>query len=294
MNIRGLMKRAQPLILKFSGQLPFCPWSSVLSSVDPRTLGAHPPAMNIKVIAEEGDIKKLQFDGRQDMWFPGHTTADLQLWGEYLSVFWEHPANGHYYLSHGTGISPGDVCIDCGCCEGTFAVQALAAGAGKVVCIEPNPYMIRCLEKTFAGEIKSGRVVIRQAALAAFCGSAAFSFNAAYPSFGQLGGKEAKEDLSVQVEVPVETIDHICDALGLNRVIFIKMDIEGAEIQAVEGARGVLTKHHPKLALTTYHRQYDFQCLQAILSSLNYKSIRATGLTAFGGQPFRPIMLHGL
>jgi FkbM family methyltransferase len=288
MKLKGLIERFKPLVLKTSGRLPLCPWTSVWYPLNPRTVGVHPPEMKIDVVAEEGNFKKLRFNHQHESWFPGSTRIDLALWHEYLSVFWQHPANAHYYLSHGTMIQPGDVCIDCGCCEGFFVFQALAAGAGKVICCEPNPDMVSCLEKTFAVEIKAGQVVIRQAALGAFRGSASFSFDSAFPSFGQIGGDNKTKGPSVLVE----TLDGICEELGLAKVDFIKMDIEGAEIQAVDGARSLLDKHHPKLAITTYHRAFDFRCLQAILSSLGYGHIQATGISQFGGNQFRPVMLH--
>ena len=92
--------------------------------------------------------------------------------------------------------------------------------------------------------------------------------------------------------VRVETLDNICDELGIAKVDLIKMDIEGAEIQAIEGARSLLTKHHSKLAITTYHRAFDFRCLQAILASLGFRQIQAAGITKFGGNHWRPAILH--
>jgi hypothetical protein len=41
--------------------------------------------------------------------------------------------------------------------------------------------------------------------------------------------------------------------LKLERVDFIKMDIEGAERKALEGGRVTLAKHHPRLSVSAYH-----------------------------------------
>ena len=288
MKISGLIKRIEPLALKLSGRLPVCPWTSVLFSLDPRTVGVHPPEMKIEVTGEDGAFKKLRFNGRHESWFPAGTRVDLALWNEYLSVFWPHPANAHYYLAHGTAIKPGDVVIDCGCCEGFFVFQALEAGAAKVIGIEPNPVMVVCLEKTFAAEIKAGRVVIEAAALGSFRAQVFFSFDAGYPSAGQIGGEIGGQP------VAVETLATICEKLKLDRVDLVKMDIEGAEINAVEGALPVLGKFHPKLAITTYHRAFDYRCLQAILRTLGYQKIRAVGVTKFGLSGSRPVLLHAI
>jgi len=41
-------------------------------------------------------------------------------------------------------------------------------------------------------------------------------------------------------------------------VTFMKMDIEGAELQALHGAKGQITRNKPKLAVCVYHRPGDF------------------------------------
>ena len=91
--------------------------------------------------------------------------------------------------------------------------------------------------------------------------------------------------------IVVETIDRICQKLKVERVDFIKMDIEGAEIQAVVGALASIRMYRPKLAIATYHRSFDFRCLKAILDSEHMKS-QAAGITNFGNGEYRPVMLH--
>jgi FkbM family methyltransferase len=287
MNWHGFIRRLKPLALKLSGQLPLCPWQAVFCPLNPFTLGGHPPPMRIDVVAEEGKFKRLRFDGKHESWFPIEVRVSPELWSEYLSVFWDHPSNAHCYRSHGTPIAPGDVVVDCGCCEGFFVFQALEAGAAKVIAVEPNANMVQCLEKTFAAEIRAGRVVIVPAALGAFRGQTSFSFDASYPAFGQMGGQPDGE------RVAVETVAAICERLGLARVDFVKMDIEGAEIQAVEGALPTLKRFHPKLAITTYHRGFDCAALQAMLQTAGYPKLKAVGVTYNADGGWRPVLLHG-
>lgn len=47
------------------------------------------------------------------------------------------------------------------------------------------------------------------------------------------------------------------DILGDRPVTFIKMDIEGAELEAIRGARHIIQTQHPKLAVSIYHRYED-------------------------------------
>lgn len=57
-----------------------------------------------------------------------------------------------------------------------------------------------------------------------------------------------------ELEIQIRRIDDlVCEA-----PTFIKMDIEGAELDALEGARRVISDHHPALAICVYHRPSDF------------------------------------
>jgi len=53
--------------------------------------------------------------------------------------------------------------------------------------------------------------------------------------------------------VKVEPLDKYTDT----PFTFVKMDIEGAEGSAVAGAAEVIRRHHPKLAISVYHRPAD-------------------------------------
>ena len=57
--------------------------------------------------------------------------------------------------------------------------------------------------------------------------------------------------------VPVYTLDEIVDTLGLDRVDFIKMDIEGAEPEALKGAERTIVRFKPKLAISVYHLENE-------------------------------------
>lgn len=67
----------------------------------------------------------------------------------------------------------------------------------------------------------------------------------------------------------IETVD--LDSLFLQeKVTFIKMDIEGAEKEALLGAKNIIQKYHPKLAISIYHKKNDiFEIPHLILSYCN-------------------------
>lgn len=282
----NLASRLAPLKQKILGHLSLCPWSVIWEKLDPRTLGAYPPPMDIQVVELDGPFKKLRFAGKHEVWFPEPAPINAELWSEYLCVFWPHRTNGHYYLKPQTPVNPGDICIDCGACEGFFGLQALAAGAGKVICLEPSELMSACLRRTFESEIAAGKMVIVQAAAGVNEGSVNFCFDNQQPFAGKAqNGFETSPVRSCSLET-------VCRELQLPRVDFIKMDIEGAEIQAVEGAMPVLKQFHPRLAITTYHRHFDYAALRVLLLAAGYRRLRPSGLVHRGEARFRPVMIH--
>jgi len=69
-----------------------------------------------------------------------------------------------------------------------------------------------------------------------------------------ISGSSSKISENGSVQIPVDRLDDLVD----EEVTFIKMDIEGAEREAIEGAKSLIRKHHPKLAISVYHRKDDF------------------------------------
>jgi FkbM family methyltransferase len=64
------------------------------------------------------------------------------------------------------------------------------------------------------------------------------------------------------------TIDDLVRGAGLERVDFIKMDIEGAEQAALKGAEETLRTFRPKLGLSVYHRLEDFGAIYRFVDGL--------------------------
>jgi len=64
------------------------------------------------------------------------------------------------------------------------------------------------------------------------------------------------------------TIDDFVEEKQIYKVDFIKMDIEGAEEEALLGAKHTILKHKPKLAICIYHKARAF-----LLNSPTYKII---------------------
>ena len=58
-------------------------------------------------------------------------------------------------------------------------------------------------------------------------------------------------------QVPVCSVDHLIKSKTIDKIDFIKLDIEGAELSALRGARDSIRNFKPKLAISLYHRPND-------------------------------------
>ena len=72
--------------------------------------------------------------------------------------------------------------------------------------------------------------------------------------FGQ-GGSGSSVNENGTIEVSVVPIDAVVDPA--DRITMIKMDVEGAELESLKGARKTIQRDKPKLAICIYHKPED-------------------------------------
>jgi FkbM family methyltransferase len=65
------------------------------------------------------------------------------------------------------------------------------------------------------------------------------------------------------------TIDSFVDERGINFVGFIKLDIEGAEMEALRGAMKTIKKDRPYMAVCIYHKKEHVMEVPELLKELN-------------------------
>lgn len=170
------------------------------------------------------------------------------------------------YGSGDQAVQPGNVVLDCGANVGTDTRGWLESGAKLVVAIEPAPENIECLRRNFKKEIASGQVILIEKGVWDKQDMLTFRIdpqNSAADSFVM-----APEGGTAVAHIPVTTIDRIVDDLHLGRVDYIKMDIEGAEQRALDGALKTIARDRPKLALATEHRLDDAETLIAAVKRI--------------------------
>jgi len=258
--------RARLFSEKVAGHLPYIDWGDVRRQALCRPCHASPAGhkefdSSIKKVTEKsvnGESMGLYQTPIGDFWIPGSDRALLS-W-----VLWEITVQ-HCYESRQTVIRPGDTVIDAGAHVGVFTRFALTRQAGRVVAIEPDRTNIAALELNFGPEIASGRVILVKAGVWDRKTFLTFSHdeNSARHSFVTKG-----ENRELVDQVPVLPLDELVEQLRLDRVDFIKMDIEGAERRALAGARQVLGRFHPRMAISTYHLRDDTTAIPAVVRAL--------------------------
>jgi len=156
------------------------------------------------------------------------------------------------YLCGPVRIAPGSVVLDIGGNVGLFAKQAIRLGAGQVICVEPVPENIRALRRNLASECSTNRVRILAKGVWDKIDVLRIRVDPKHPTCSSCVEILSEKD-AYEVTIDVEPIDLIVKELKLPCVDFVKMDIEGAELRALRGAREVLVRYKPQLAIAVEH-----------------------------------------
>jgi len=139
----------------------------------------------------------------------------------------------------------GDVVVDVGAYVGMFTVKAskLVGDSGKVVAIEPNP---KTYVQLAGNTAELNNVILARKAIWTEAGKAKPYYS------GTPGGDSILKPRSNYFYVETITLDNLVDELGLTKIDFIKIDAEGAELEALMGAEKTL-KGNVKLSIASYH-----------------------------------------
>jgi FkbM family methyltransferase len=156
------------------------------------------------------------------------------------------------YFSNFVRVKPDAIVLDIGANIGLFTKEALTAGARQVIGMEPNPYAFAAFNRNLQSEVAANRVLVSAKGAWSTLDTLRFTINPTRPGRSSLVPTDP-EEAAFDVTVQVQPIDDLVEDLKLDAVDFIKIDIEGAEFEALKGATRTLKFYGPQLAVAVEH-----------------------------------------
>jgi FkbM family methyltransferase len=164
-----------------------------------------------------------------------------------------------YFPDDLTSFLPNEEFIDCGAYDGDTIrslLKVIDAFSGNIIAFEPDPENFRKLEE-YASSLKGHtKEILKVYPFAIGAQKSRVRFEAS--------GTESSSVGSGDIEVDCVALDEI---LADQRPTYIKMDIEGSELQALAGAQNIIKRNLPVLAICSYHSQAHLWKIPALINS---------------------------
>lgn len=215
---------------KFTGHEALMPWLETLKVCLRMKRFFQPHA--IKVLDEQGDFLLIRMPDGKELFFPKGQPLEIPglIYNERSELY-------------PVVVEPDDWVIQVGAAEGYFALSVIEKAA-KVYLIEPLPNWQQGLRRTFSDALKRGKAEMLPHALGEKEEKATFYMpdkwlagSSIYKDWAQRQGVNVEAGVEVhKLTVDVKPLDMIVAEKTIERVDFIKADIEGAELAMLRGA----------------------------------------------------------
>lgn len=173
-----------------------------------------------------------------------------------------NPIKETYFPDDLFKLSNNECFVDCGAFDGDTLQAFILRNNDQfssIVAFEPDPENYNNLTKYVKSlPIEIGqKIKVQKSALGSSQGIVRFD---------AIGSVASRITSTGSIEVVLQRLDDC-----LNGIIptYIKMDIEGFEIDALKGGAQVIKKHHPKLAICVYHTQDHIWEIPLEVNNLN-------------------------
>ena len=156
-------------------------------------------------------------------------------------IFHSHKYDEHVRQATRENLREGDVAVDVGANVGilTFLAASIVGHTGRVIAVEPNPDNLQLL---YRGIVHNGFNNVEVLPHAASNARTVFSLTGGTSNTHLIGAREPQE---VGHFVQSIVLDDVLN--NLPRLDFVKMDVEGHELQALAGFSRLIGRHSPVL-----------------------------------------------
>jgi FkbM family methyltransferase len=176
-------------------------------------------------------------------------------------------------------LRPGDVAVDAGAHKGDHTLQMAQAVApdGRVIAIEAAPELVKALAALLQTSFPqlAEIVDIREVGLSDRHGTATFYYAPEAPGLSGLRNRgQMVPGPLVEFTVDLAPLDFICQSAP-GPIRFMKIDIEGAEFDALRGGRQTILRDRPVIVFehdrdSPRHFLYSIEDLVGLIRSLDY------------------------
>ncbi len=239
----------------------------------------HSPVQRGKGVIVRSVAPRLPLRYRElDASLPGGGTVRLR-WDEWL---------GRHYLLHGSAFDPvelelvrasvrsGSWAIDAGANVGVYTITAALAGA-RVLAVEADAdYVPRLRDNLARNRIADADVVVAAAGDA----DGEVELNVADDrSFSSIKQVESYAASGLTRTVPLRRLDTLWAERGEPDVSFVKIDVEGAEVDVLRGASRLLDRCRPALIVEVRPGSTEPE-VRRLLEPLGYRDVTPSGFDA--------------
>ena len=165
-----------------------------------------------------------------------------------------------------------DIAIDIGANFGTWTL-ALAKVAKNVMAFEPQWRVADLLAKSAEANGINGSLVLFRGALGNRIGETHIP-DMDFEHEENFGGLEVEDERFdvPNISIPISTLDAVVESSRIvgRKVSFIKIDIEGGELAALEGAVNTIRRHKPVMFVEAFHYKSDAQKINDFILELGY------------------------
>lgn len=185
---------------------------------------------------------------------------DIKMWYNPMGIIINFDIEQYRYTNIVNAVS-GDTVIDCGSCYGDTALYfSEKTKGGEVYSFEFMPENIEVFEKNMSlnPKYKENIHLIKNAVSDESGKILRFRPNGP-------GTNCIEQNDKYTLETQTMAIDDFVENYKINKVNFIKMDIEGSEEAALKGAINTIRKFKPKLAICAYHKDDDLVVLPQLI-----------------------------